>query len=133
GERAEEEGRLAGEEGEREENAGRNPRERARVTAAGEPPEEQEGDGDAERVAQDERLVEEERAVERRAERRDGRHRAAEEPRREEIDQRDVRDPEHRLAEPDAPEPVPGDQPHGGQRVGVERRLMEDRAPAPPP
>ena len=131
-ERAEDEGRLAGEEGEREQPAGHQPGERARVVAAGEPPEEQERERDAESVAQDERLVEQERAVERRPERRNDRNRAPEEPRCEEVHQRDVRHPEHGLAEADAPESVPGDEPHGGQRVGVEGRLMEDRVPSPP-
>ena len=130
---AEDEGRLAGEEGEREQPAGHQPGERSRLVAAGEPPEEEERERDAEGVAQDERLVEQERAVERRAERSDDWHRAPEEPRREEIHQQDVRHPEHRLAEADAPESIPGDEPHGGQRVGVEGCLMEDRAPSPPP
>src|SRR5439155_1516267 len=63
----EEEGRLAGEQGEREECARDEPAAHARV-ASGEPPEQEERGGDAERVAHEKGLVQQERSVERRPE-----------------------------------------------------------------
>src|SRR5439155_1608804 len=74
----EEEGRLAGEQGEREECARDEPAAHARV-ASGEPPEQEERGGDAERVAHEKGLVQQERSVERRPEGCNGGHGAREE------------------------------------------------------
>ena len=76
--------------------------------------------------------MEEERTVQRRPEGGHGRHGAAEEPSRQQKDQRDVGDAEHRLAEADAPEAVAREEPHAGERVGVQRRLVKDRLASPP-
>src|SRR5439155_2633399 len=127
---AEEERRLAGQHGEREQHTRDEPA-RHRVARADEAPEEKERGGDGERVAQEERLVQEKRAVERRPDRGDRGYRASEETRGEQEDERHAGDPEERLAEADAPEPVARHQPHAGERVRGERRLIEDVLPAP--
>ena len=131
-ERREEERRLAGQHGGHEEHPGDEPA-AGRFLTSREPPEEQERRGHRQRIADEKRLVQQERPVERRAEPRDRRNGGAEKARGEEVDERHARHAQERLAEADAPEAVAGDPPHGRERVGIERRLVEDVRPTPPP
>ena len=123
---------LAAEHAERKRRAREQPRARPGVGTAREREEEEQRDRNRDAVAEEERLVQEERPVHRGAEPRERRHHGAEVALREKEDQRDVQDAERELAETQGEVSVADDGAHRRERVRIERRLVVHGAPAAP-